>query len=300
MIGLREQSTFASYHPGVSFVYFVLVTAISMSTMNPWFLAGSFVSAFSYTIILSGKGAVKFNIMFIIPLILLSSVFNMLMVHEGVTVLFFMYDNAVTLEALIYGAVIGLMLSGVLMWLLCYQVIMTSDKFIFLFGRILPTIALTISMIFRYIPLIRKRYEEITQGQRCMGRDLKEGSFFSRVRQAAKEVSILIAWSLESSIETSESMEARGYGLPGRTSFHLFVFRRRDLWMITLIIILGACIIAGNISGSTTIYYYPYIRYPKQDVLSFAVYILYYILLLIPVITDIGGELRWRRLRLRV
>ena len=299
MIGLKELSTFGSFHPSVNFTYFVIVVAISMSSMNPWFLAGSFVSAFAYTIILSGKSAIKFNIMFIIPIVLISALLNMLFMHDGVTELFYMYENAVTLEALIYGIMMGLMLSGVLMWLLCYQVIMTSDKFIYLFGRILPTIALTISMIFRYIPLIRKRFKEITEGQRCMGRDLKEGSFVDRVHQSIKEVSILIAWSLESSIETSDSMEARGYGIQGRTSFHLFHFSKRDLKMMIIIVLLGGLIVAGNIADRTTIYYYPYIRYPLQDIYSYIVYGLYYILLILPIITDIGGEVRWKQLRLK-
>ncbi len=268
--------------------------------MNPYLLAGSFVTAFVYTIILKGKKTIRFNFLFIIPVVVFSAILNMLLYHDGVTKLFYMYDNAVYLEALIYGVMMGLMLSCVLMWFVSYQVIITSDKFIFLFGRILPTIALTISMIFRYIPLIRKRFDEITQGQRCMGRDFKEGSFFMRIRQAVKEVSILIAWSLESSIETSDSMEARGYGLPGRTSFNLFKFTRRDLYMLIIIVALGAMVIAGGMAGRTTIYYYPAIRFPLQDIFSYITYGIYYCLLLVPIVTDIGGELRWKRLRLKV
>ena len=82
-------------------------------------------------------------------------------------------------------------------------------------------LGLTLSMIFRFIPLLKARFREISMGQRCMGRHVT-GGFMAKLRQVTKEVSILISWSLEAAIETSDSMEARGYGLPGRTSFHLF------------------------------------------------------------------------------
>ncbi|MBE6014090.1 MAG: energy-coupling factor transporter transmembrane protein EcfT [Lachnospiraceae bacterium] len=300
MTGLRDLSTFASYHPIINFSYFVLVIGISMTSLNPWFLACSFASAFAYTIILKGKKVVKFNILFIIPLVLISALLNMFFIHDGETILFYMYENAVTLEALLYGFVIGFMLSGMMLWLMCYQEIVTSDKFIYLFGRILPTLALTISMIFRYIPLLRKRFVEITEGQRCMGRDFKSGSLIKRLHQAAKEVSILIAWSLEASIETSDSMEARGYGIMGRSSFNLFVFTKNDAKLLAIIAGLGALVLAGMFMGKTTIYYYPATFFLDQDIISYITYFLYLCLLVLPIVVDIGGELRWRQLRLKM
>ena len=300
MVGMGDKSSFGCYHPAVNFIYFVIVIAISMSSMNPWFLAFSFAASFAYSIILKGWSAIRVNFFLIIPIVLVSGIINTFFYHDGVTVLFYIFENAVTREALIYGLMMGLMLSSVLMWFSCYTVIMTSDKFIYLFGRILPTLALTISMIFRYIPLIRKRFKEISEGQRCMGRDLKEGSFVKRMHQAAKEVSILISWSLESAIDTSDSMEARGYGLHGRSSFNLFVFSKQDGRLLAGILALGLFVIVGCLMGKTTIYYYPVLMYVCQDVYSYITYALYFVILVLPMAVDIGGELHWRQLRLKM
>lgn len=44
--------------------------------------------------------------------------------------------NPLTLESLWYGAAAGGMLVCILMWFHCYNVVMTSEKFIHLFGRV--------------------------------------------------------------------------------------------------------------------------------------------------------------------
>ena len=44
-----------------------------------------------------------------------------------------------------------------------------------------------------------------------------------------KIFSAMISWALENAIDTADSMKARGYGLPGRTAFSIFIFDKRDL-----------------------------------------------------------------------
>lgn len=75
---------------------------------------------------------------FYLPLFLLVAVTNPLFSHNGVTPLFFMNGNPVTLEAVVYGVFISVMVVGVLFWCKCYNEIMTEDKFLYLFGRIIP------------------------------------------------------------------------------------------------------------------------------------------------------------------
>ena len=50
-------------------------------------------------------------------------------------------------------------------------------------------------------------------------------------------LSILVTWILEDSIDTADSMNARGYGLNGRTSFSIYRLDKRDK-IILLIIVL--------------------------------------------------------------
>ena len=145
-IGLGEDSKFASFHPIVTFVYFCVVVLISMFSMSPVFLVLSFFTGFGYSVILGGWKSIRFNLIFAVPVLFLTMIINPLSNHRGVTVLFYLNDNAITLEAILYGLASAAMLVSVVMWFSCFNKIMTSDKIIYLFGRMIPVIALLLSM----------------------------------------------------------------------------------------------------------------------------------------------------------
>lgn len=87
---------------------------------------------------------------------LLVAVTNPLFSHNGVTPLFYLNGNPVTLEAFVYGAAIAVMVVGVMLWCRCYSAVMTSDKFLYLFGRAIPKLALVLSMALRFIPMFKR------------------------------------------------------------------------------------------------------------------------------------------------
>lgn len=293
--GLGDKSSFSSFHPLVSFAYFVAVLGLGMFSMHPLILALTVATGAAYTFLLGGGKALRDALLVSLPLLVFTVLLNPLFNHRGATVLFYLNDNAVTLEAILYGLAAASMLVGVILWFGCFGRIVTADKFIYLFGRVLPSISLVLSMCLRYIPMLRQRYRQIAEGQRCMGRVYGARQPIRRLRQVAREVSILIAWSLESSIETSDSMEARGYGLPGRTSFHIFRFTRRDGWALAVIAVLSAVATAGLVGGITEVYYYPSVvcTHRLTDILPVAA--AHLALLALPIFIDIEGERRWRK-----
>ena len=120
----------------------------------------------------------------------------------------------------------------------------------------------------------------------------------AKLRQVTKEVSILISWSLEAAIETSDSMEARGYGLPGRSSFHLFKMTPTDKVLLTGISISGIIAAVGCDLGKTSIYYYPKVVLGQWDIMTVITFAAYIALLAVPVIADILGEIKWQQYRL--
>ena len=85
------------------------------------------------------------------------------------------------------------MLSAIVIWFMSFNIVMSADKLIYLFGKAAPVLGLTLSMVFRFIPLLQARYREISMGQRCMGRHMT-GGFMAKLRQTCKEISILISW----------------------------------------------------------------------------------------------------------
>ena len=292
--GIGESSEFSGFHPWVNLIYYVLAIGITMFSLSPWFLIATFVLSWTYSLLLRGKSVVKLNLIFTFWTLVLMALINVLFVHNGKTVFFYVRGNGITLEALIYGVSAAVMLISVIIWFTSFNVIMSSDKLIFIFGKAAPVLGLTLSMIFRYVPLLKNRFSEIRMGQACLGRGSEQG-YLAKLRQFGKEVSILISWSLESSIESADSMEARGYGLRGRTSFHLYKITRRDAVLLILMLALGAIVVTGTVLGKTSVWFYPVYVVHEFDLMTGVTLAAYVLLLSLPILIDIYGEVKWKR-----
>ena len=67
--------------------------------------------------------------------------------------LFYLKDgNPVTLESILYGVGSGIMLACVVSWFSVFHAVMTSDKFMYLFGKVIPAFSLLLSMCLRFVP----------------------------------------------------------------------------------------------------------------------------------------------------
>ena len=89
-------------------------------------------------------------------------------------------------------------------------------------------------MALRFVPRFLNQLGVIRNGQKAMGRDVSEGRLLDRIKYGLQMLSILVTWSLENAIETSDSMRSRGYGLRGRTAFSVYRFTKRDCCLGTL------------------------------------------------------------------
>ena len=234
---VTKYSAFAIMHPWTNFIYIALVLVITMFTMNPVILAVSYAGSLALGIYMQGGSFIKKNIMITIPVVIFSILIQPIFNHSGVTSLFYINDNMVCLENIIYGAVISLLLIAVIQWCSVAASYLSSEKMMYLFGSFIPSVGMIFSMILRMIPLMRKRYRQIHDAQLGLrGVETKNG-IFEKFGYFANEFSTLITWSLESSMETSMSMESRGYGLKGRTSFNRFRFTLKDALTIIIMVV---------------------------------------------------------------
>lgn len=296
--GIGETGRFILMHPVVTASYYAIVIGILMFSNSPLFLISAIAMGMCYDMLLKGRRSLRNNLFIILFMSFLTVLINALFTHNGSTVLFYLGNNRVTLEAACYGLAMALMLSGVVIWFSSFNVVMTSEKLIYIFGRFAPVLGLTLSMIFRFVPLLRTRFELIGEGQKALYAGDEKG-FIGKIRQFGKEVSILVSWSLESSIESADSMAARGYGLKGRTSYNLFKIRTADIMTLLLSMLLGGVTITSYAAGVNKLYYYPVIRVVESSPkwLELAGYISFIALLAMPLAIDLIGELRWKKSR---
>ena len=291
------KDAFSTYHPVVNFIYFTLVLVFAMFLMHPVCLALSFIAAFTYSLRLNGRRVLRFNLKYMLPLMLLTALLNPLFNHQGMTVITYLgTGNPLTLESILYGLAAAAMLVTVIGWFSCYNAVMTSDKFIYLFGRIIPSLSLLFSMVLRFVPRFKAQLKTVSAAQRCIGRDTSTGTLRQRARHAIAIISIMTTWALENAIETADSMKARGYGLPGRTAFSIYHFERRDKQGLLLILCLGVYVLIGAIYGSLGFSYFPALRYAPITPYSISVFIAYPLLLTLPLIIDRKEDARWKAL----
>ncbi|MBE6050348.1 MAG: energy-coupling factor transporter transmembrane protein EcfT [Clostridium sp.] len=286
---------FSKLHPIVNFIYFIFIIGFTMFCMHPVFLGISLISSLIYVIYLKGMYGIKNSLLVSLSIIIMVVLVNVIINNNGETIIFYIGNKPVFLEAIYYSVASFVMFFTVFICFFCYNEVMTSDKFIYLFGRRFPSLALIISMIFRLIPNMKIQADNIKNAQKAMGRELDKGSIKKKIQGGMQLISILITWALESSIETVDSMKSRGYDLSGRSSFKTYKFDTRDRICLSSILILIGIILVGIFKGESYISYFPSIVIEDRSFYSYFIYTAYFIFGNFPMIINIISNLLWKR-----
>lgn len=275
-----------------------------MFVTHPVILLISFFSGLAYGILLKGlKKTLVNNLVFTLPVMIIAAAVNPLFNHYGVTILGYLHNgNPFTLESCVYGLIMALMLASVITWFSCYTEVMTSDKFIYLFGRVIPALSLVLSMALRFVPRFTRQAEVIADAQKCIGRDISKGNFLTRARHGIKILSILVTWALENAIETADSMSCRGYGQKGRTSFGIFRFDKRDAWCLSFLLLTFLIALYGLFKGYASASYNPRIVVEGWPLTpgSACVFGSFFIYCMFPVIMEVADRQMWKRRRAEI
>ena len=186
------------------------------------------------------------------------------------------------------------MLCAVLLWFVCYNRVLTSDKFVYLFGRVIPALSLVLSMTLRFVPRFKQQMDTVRQAQFCIGRDASSGSVWQRARKAVTIFSIMVTWALENAIETADSMKSRGYGLKGRTAFSIFCIEERDCYALLWLGFCGVYLTCGAMAGGLKWWYFPALTGVLIQPMTVSFYLVYLALCLTPVILDRREARMWR------
>lgn len=292
------KDAFSQMHPIVNFIFFAFVIGFSMFIMNPACLLISLVCALVNALYLNGKKAVRLSVLYLLPTIIIIAIVNPVFNHDGVTMLaYFPWDNPLTLESIIYGIATAVLLSSIVLWFSCFNEVMTSDKFIYLFGRVIPSLSLVLSMALRFVPRFIFQFNVIRNSQKCIGRDISDGKLLQRLKNAAKIISIMISWALENAIETADSMKSRGHGLKGRTAFSIYRFSKRDAAVLSIIMTSGVILIIMSVLDVAKFRYFPSAKGNVISAPAIIYYALYFSLMIMPLAINVWEGIKWKRLR---
>lgn len=282
---------FSKFHPIVGFSFFIGVIAVTLVFINSLCLFISLICAFCYYIRLKGISNALKMVKYACFIIFSAAFFNMLFSHYGTTVLFSVKQYTFTLEPLAAGLLTGVLISAVGMWFFCFNEVISSDKFISLFGALAPNLTLLFSMILRFIPLMISVSNEIRDSQIGLGNEIKG------VKNGIKRFSALVSITLEKSIETADTMKARGFGCGERRFYSQYKFGKNDFAAFVLIIVLLCFSVAASIKGAFGFSLEPELTLMNTDFFYAGIFVLF---ALLPLIIDFAEDIKWRLLRSKI
>ncbi|MBR4724132.1 MAG: energy-coupling factor transporter transmembrane protein EcfT [Clostridia bacterium] len=286
---------FSQYHPSVIFTYFLFAFLFTCAHFNPISLFIAFFSAFVLLALLKGRKALRQNIVLMPMLFLSMAIINPAFNHQGVTILMYLASgNPLTLESVFFGLIAAGMVLSVILFFSCFNEIMTSDKLIYLFGKIIPSLSLIFSMTLRLVPKFREQIKAVSKAQKCIGRSTRDKNLIKRVKSGLSIFSVMITWSIENAIETADSMKSRGFGTSKRTAFSIYSFTKRDKKALFVILLMSAYVILGSMLGIFDFTCFPYVKSAEISLYAISVYLSELFLLLLPAIIEITELRRWK------
>ncbi len=260
------------YHPKTWGLWLLAALMPAVLTKNPVYLLISILAVGANYLSLgrespSAQGWATFLRLGLI-LVLFSTIFNLLFISAGNTLLFTLPElrwrmttlsqqpvliqigGPVTLESLVYGLVTGLPLMGVLVTFATFNTLVDHYQLLRSTPRFLYQTAIVASIGITFVPHMVVAQREIREAQALRGHR------FRAIRDLPPLFIALLAEGLERSITLAESMDARGFGgrpapSPAETSDRLAP--HSDL-LLKSVIALALLILA---SGAFALSYFP-------------------------------------------
>lgn len=288
---------FKECHPAVNFLFFAGALILGMCFIHPLFLACSVSLSMVYYRIVK-KNCLRY-IGRMLVLFWLLSVVNPFFNTQGVYILFtYLKGRPYTLEALFYGMALAGMLITVLTWFATYNEIMTSDKFLYCFGKLSPSISLILTMVLRLVPSFQKKCEQIAGARKCIGKSVETGTAYEKAEHGLTIVSALTSWALEGGVVMADSMRSRGFGTGKRTAFSIYQMRNQDRnLMIFMLLLLAVTVVCAGKGGMSAAYTPDFYVAGVDSVWTVLGGISYFAFLAVPTIQSVKEALIWRILR---
>jgi energy-coupling factor transport system permease protein len=121
-----------------------------------------------------------------------------------------------------------IMIISMLLLFISFNVLLNSQRFLYLFSRILPQASFIVNMALGYVSLLIIRAKELISVLSLRGIDIKTGKKTDILKNATQIFTALTQWSLEDGMCVAQTLKARGYAKQRRTIYQSFTFTLKD------------------------------------------------------------------------
>jgi energy-coupling factor transport system permease protein len=161
----------------------------------------------------------KNGLKYFIPFSILAIAFNMIFVAQGNTVLFYLFGEKFTLEALLYGVILSFKLLVVIYIFMVTSIITDSDVAASYFSSKLPKSTLTIMISLKIFPNMKNRIVNLKEVYSIRGVNFESKKLKEKIKSNVPVLSILLEDSLEGAFNIGEAAYVRGFLSGKRTVY---------------------------------------------------------------------------------
>jgi energy-coupling factor transport system permease protein len=251
---------------GVGALWALSLTAAALVLFQPLALV-----ALAGAILVAGHGArvgrelmrtLRTALIVAVPIVIV----NVLVTREGLTVIARIGDlgpfgqGDLTLEALVYGAVIALKVTILTLVATLASLTVDPDALLAIFRRLSFRSALTASLATRMIPVLASDAQRLAEAQRT-----RPGGAPSGARGRAALLGAVIAGSLDRALDVAATLEVRGFAATGRHRRGPRLRRpwsRHDVAFAASALAVLALALAGRLTGAAAFDAYPTLHAP--------------------------------------
>ncbi|MCF6096900.1 energy-coupling factor transporter transmembrane protein EcfT [Thermovorax subterraneus] len=260
----REKGLFLqSLHPLSALTYIAVLLGLVLMFNHPLYLLGLLAVTVTAIKAVDGIDAWKSFLKVSMGAAFVIIIVNAITVRAGETIIWhgpyipvFGRLN-VSMEAVCYGADMGLRLLDIMSIFCLYNFTIHPDRVLDLLSRFSFKSALVLSLAARMFPAMVSRLDSIREVQTARGVDFNTGTLKEKMGKYALLIKILLLTSLEDSMETAEAMYARAFGSGRRSHYVRDAWRPRDsICLAASLLALGAAIY-GWAKGLGTFSFYP-------------------------------------------
>ena len=254
MIYRRRSSPLHSARAGAGCAYCVALAIAALTMSNPIALLGVILSVLGAGLAAGVGRQLGRAALLGVPVVAAIVLINVLVSRNGLTVIVRLGDlpilghTDITLEAAVYGAILGLRAVALILCGILYTLAVDPDEVLRLFRRVSFRSALSATLATRMVPILIRDGRRLAEAQRC--RPGPPPSRLTLMRAACGGV-------LDRALDVAAALEVRGYGVARRPPAYRAPYSRHDLEFMSSAVAIVAVAIIARTSGLAAFTAYP-------------------------------------------